>query len=116
MNRNAFTLMELLVVIALIAILTAVAVPTFKKYSESSKGQRCCANILLIENAKDAFIIDHPGRNITANDLVAYLKYGMPSCPSGGSYQQVTNRYARITCTAKPQNQPINGQHDYGQP
>ncbi len=112
---RGFSLMELLVVIGLVTVLTAIAVPTFQSYVESSRGQRCASSILLLENAKDSFIVDHPGRDITEGDLLAYLKYGMPSCPSGGTYQHITNRYARVTCSAKS-GTTINGLHDYGQP
>ena len=113
---HAFTLLELLVVVALIALLTALAVPGYRRYLESSRGQRCSANILLLETAKDSFIADHPGQPIaSASDLTPYLKYGMPVCPSGGSYSNITDRYARVTCSAKIGSTP-NGLHDYGQP
>lgn len=112
----AFTLLELLVVISLIAVLTALAVPGFRRYLESSRGQRCSANILLLETAKDSFIADHPGQAITSpNDLGSYLKYGMPVCPSGGSYSNIMDRYVRVSCSAKIGSTP-NGLHDYGQP
>lgn len=106
---------ELLVVVVLVAALTALATPGFRRVIESSRGQRCSANILLMENAKDAFIIDNPGQTISSSSaLLPYLKFGMPHCPSGGNYQKVTDRYARITCTAKS-GTTLNGMHDYGQ-
>jgi len=113
---DAFTLLELLIVVTLIAILTALAVPGFRRYLESSRGQRCSANILLLETAKDSFIADHPGQPIgSADDLSLYLKYGLPVCPSGGTYSQITDRYSRVSCSAKVGN-TLNGLHDYGQP
>jgi len=112
----AFTLLELLVVVALIALLTALAVPGYRRYLESSRGQRCSANILLLETAKDSFVADHPGQAIASpDDLVPYLKYGLPGCPSGGSYSNITDRYARVTCSAKVGG-TLNGLHDYGKP
>lgn len=115
-KQHGFTLLELLIVVALIAILTALAVPGFRRYLESSRGQRCAANIALLETAKDSFIADHPGQPIvSANDLSPYLKYGLPVCPSGGTYSEITDRYSRVSCSAKVGN-TLNGLHDYGQP
>ena len=114
--HRGFTLLELLIVVALIAILTALAVPGFRRYLESSRGQRCSANILLLENAKDAFVIDNPGQAVPSNAaLLPYLKFGMPKCPSGGTYSKITDRYSRVSCSAKV-GSTLNGLHDYGQP
>lgn len=115
-STQGFTLLELLVVVALIALLTALAVPGYRRYLESSRGQRCSANILLLEMAKDSFIVDHPGQPIGSTaDLLPYLKYGLPVCPSGGTYSQMTDRYSRVRCSAKVGTE-LNGLHDYGQP
>jgi prepilin-type N-terminal cleavage/methylation domain-containing protein len=112
---QAFTLIEVLVVVSIIAIAGAVAMPSYARIMTTSQGTRCCANILQIESAKDQFIADHPGQAIASpNDLMPYLKYGMPACPSGGAYSNVTNRYGRVSCSLD--DGVIDGLHDYGRP
>jgi hypothetical protein len=89
--------------------------PSFSRMRSTSQGQRCCANILLIEAAKDAFVRDNPGVTLTANSQLApYLKYGFPTCPSGGAYSNILNAYQRTSCSAD--NGTIDGLHDYGRP
>ncbi len=50
-RRNAFTLVEILVVLAIIAILAAILFPAFNRAKESSRQTNCAANLNQIYNA-----------------------------------------------------------------
>ena len=55
-NRRGFTLAELLVVVAIIAVLTAVSIPIFTSQLEKSK---IAANMANIKAAQNASIVDY---------------------------------------------------------
>lgn len=113
--QAGFTLVELLVILVLTGCIAALAMPAFSAIRAQSRAQRCSANIQLIEAAKDAYIKDKPGQALNSqSQLLPYLKYGMPSCPSGGTYNNVLNAYARTSCSADTTG--IDGMHDYGAP
>jgi prepilin-type N-terminal cleavage/methylation domain-containing protein len=57
-TRNAFTLIELLIVVAIIAILAAIAVPNFLEAQVRSKVSRTMADQRTVATAIEAFILD----------------------------------------------------------
>jgi type II secretion system protein G len=57
-HRRAFTLIELLIVVAIIAILAAIAVPNFLEAQVRSKVSRCAADIRSIRTALEAYRVD----------------------------------------------------------
>jgi prepilin-type N-terminal cleavage/methylation domain-containing protein len=110
-----FTLTELLVTLVIAVCLGALAIPAYSQLKAISQGQRCNGNLLLIEAAKDSFVKDNPGQALTStSQLLPYLKYGMPTCPAGGTYSNVTDPYTRTACSAD--NGVVDGLHDYGTP
>lgn len=114
---NGFTLIELIVVVTLMGILFSLAAPSVMSSMEKTRGRRCGANLLLLENAKDAYLLDHPGQAITSNNrLLPYLKHGMPRCPSGGAYSNLTEPMAPCSCTLNIQTtaDEHDGIHDPG--
>jgi len=59
MDRRAFTLIELLIVVAIIAILAAIAVPNFLEAQARAKLSRCKADMRTIVTAFEAYAVDH---------------------------------------------------------
>lgn len=92
-RRGGFTLIEIMIVILIIAILLAIAIPNFLKGRERSRGATCRANLRMVVTAKEQWAMDNrkSGSDVpTAEDLVtSYIKGAsgvMPECPSNGTY------------------------------
>ncbi len=59
MKSRAFTLIELLIVVAIIAILAAIAVPNFLEAQTRSKMSRALADLNSYQTAIEAYSVDH---------------------------------------------------------
>jgi prepilin-type N-terminal cleavage/methylation domain-containing protein len=61
MNRNGFTLIEMLVVVTLIGILASIALPNFLKAKDKAKEAETKANLHVIQVALERYATDHAG-------------------------------------------------------
>ena len=115
-NRAAaFTLFETLAVLAMCAFVAAGVCLGVTQAMTDSKGRECAANLAILEGAKDEFSRDNPGVALTSLDqLKPYLRYGVPTCPSGGTYENILNAGEQCTCSLGTANQP--GFHRLAQP
>lgn len=89
---RAFTLVELLVVIMILAILMAVALPLYTSSVANASKRGCRANMHSIANAAQAWKVSHrypdfADLNIDT-DLAGDLGQGVV-CPDGGSYSKL---------------------------
>jgi prepilin-type N-terminal cleavage/methylation domain-containing protein len=102
LRRGGFTLVEIMVVVAIIGLLMSVATVGINHAIRTAKAQACNMNIEAIEGAKQMWMLEaKKGDNDTAteDDLKVHLKNNaFPACPSGGTYT-INNNTTRATCS-----------------
>jgi prepilin-type N-terminal cleavage/methylation domain-containing protein len=89
-NQKGFTLVEVLLVVVILGILAAVALPRFLTTRNTSQLRTCQANISAINAAIEEFHFMH-GSWPTDLETDVYISTrfpdGPPQCPAGGDYQ-----------------------------
>jgi len=94
-NRKAgFTLVEIMIVVAIIGLLAAIAIPNFVKARATSQANACINNMRQIDAAVQQWALEtHQvtgAQPVLGSDLTPYIKLNsassIPSCPAGGTY------------------------------
>jgi prepilin-type N-terminal cleavage/methylation domain-containing protein len=78
-RRGGFTLVEIMIVVAIIALLAAIAVPGFLRARKRSQASRIINDLRLIDSAVDQYAIEtnkQSGAVVNTTDWTAYLKQG----------------------------------------
>ena len=86
-NRGGFTLVEIMIVVAIIALLAAIAVPNFLRARKRSQATRCLEDLRIIDSGQDQYAIENnktTGNPIVWTDLQAYFKNGSVIYNSAG--------------------------------
>jgi prepilin-type N-terminal cleavage/methylation domain-containing protein len=79
LSRHGFTLVEIMIVVAIIALLASMAVPNFLRARKRSQATRILEDLRMLDNAQDEYAIENnktSGAHPTFTDLKAYLKTG----------------------------------------
>lgn len=88
-NRG-FTLIEIMIVVAIIGLLAAIAVPNFTQARNNARKSTCINNLRLIDAAKEQYALENNldnGAGVLPANVTPYLKTGaMPVCPANGAY------------------------------
>ena len=78
-RRGGFTLVEIMIVVAIIALLAAIAVPGFLRARKRSQASRIINDLRLIDSAVDQYAIETnktSGSTVNVADWTNYLKKG----------------------------------------
>ena len=98
-RRGGFTLVEIMIVVAIIALLAAIAVPNFLRARKRSQATRILEDLRIIDSAQDQYAIETnrgSGDPVQWTDIQKYLKNGSVLYNStgldmlGGKYSQGT--------------------------
>lgn len=100
-RRKGFTLVEIMIVVAIIGLLAAIAIPNFVRARETAQKNACISNLKQIQGAMAVWAIDKNKSGtdtVKMTDLVpTYIKH-TATCPGGGTYDVV----AGITVDDEP--------------
>ena len=101
MRTKGFTLVEIMIVVAIIGLLAAIAIPNFVRARQKAQAEACIANLRQIEGATQVWAVDTVANDTVApgwNDLVPNYIRTQPKCPANGNYTLATVNN-RPTCS-----------------
>ena len=93
-RKSGFTLVEIMIVVAIIGLLAAMAIPNFTNARANAQAKVCINNLNQIGAAAETFAVEQGKKNGDAinypDDLTPYIRLNsagkIPGCPAGGTY------------------------------
>src|SRR5260370_11086719 len=92
-RRLGFTWVEIMIVVAIIGLLAAIAIPNFVKARTTSQANACINNLRQMDGAAQEWALENKqqsGASVGTTDITPYIKLdstgNLPACPGGGTY------------------------------
>jgi len=97
-RKTGFTLIEIMIVVAIIGILATIAIPNFIRARQEAQTNACISNLRCIDNAKQQWALEQRQQDTatpTGGDLQPYLGRtsagSLPSCPADAAQTFATS-------------------------
>lgn len=104
-SKKGFTLVEIMIVVAIIGVLAAIAIPNFVRYRKTAQARACVSNLKQLQSATEQLLMSEgEGATVSLTALCGetlYMKV-TPVCPAQPSKEYTWDDKKVPTCDFNP--------------